>query len=369
MAQTLIAHEWLAPHGGSENVFEQLAVALPGSRLRCIWNDAPQRFGDEIAESWLARTPIRRSKAAALPFLSLASRAADLDGIERVVTSSHAFAHHLATRASAWGLDSYAYVHSPARYVWVPDMDERGAGRTARAASTVLKRLDRRHTSAAVRYAANSEFVRARIRAAWGQDATVIYPPVAVERIQAVTDWRAQTEAQEEQMLAGLPEHFVLGASRLVEYKRLDLSMRAGEALGLPVVIAGAGPFEAGLKELAASCSVPVRFVGRVSDPGLYALYQRAELFVFMAVEDFGIMPVEAMAAGTPVLVNDVGGAAESVLAVEGGAAVSPDAGSTALREAAAQAVSVDRLAMAERVSTYSEASFRARIQSWVGAA
>src|SRR4051812_3133301 len=104
---TLISHEWLAPHGGSENVFEQIAVALPGAAMQCLWNDAPARFGPDVTETWLARTPLRRSKAAALPFLPHAWRTVELDGFDRVVASSHAFGHHLATRAAREGREAF----------------------------------------------------------------------------------------------------------------------------------------------------------------------------------------------------------------------------------------------------------------------
>jgi glycosyltransferase involved in cell wall biosynthesis len=365
-ADTLVSHEWLAPHGGSENVFEQIAMALPGAAMQCLWNDAPHRFGDDVRETWLARTPLRRSKAAALPFLPTAWGTVDLESYDRVVASSHAFGHHLASRAALAGKRAFAYVHTPARYVWNPELDERGQGLARKIAGLPLKRLDRRATNRNVSYAANSQFVRDRIRAAWDMDATVIYPPVAVERIQSVADWSTEVTDAERRQLDALPTSFVLGASRLIEYKRLDLTMRAGEALDLPVVIAGAGPFEEDLRRFSGQISVPVHFVGRVSDELLYALYQRAELFVFMAVEDFGIMPVEAMAAGTPVLVNNTGGAAESVSFIGGGAAT-PDRSSPAeFALAAERALAVDGQHMTCSARLFGETPFRERIAEWV---
>lgn len=366
-ATTLISHEWLAPLGGSENVFEQIALALPGAAMQCLWNDAPTRFGAQVSETWLARTPLRRSKAAALPFLPGAWRSVDLAGFDRVVASSHAFGHHLATRAAREGRQAFAYIHTPARYVWNPELDARGQGVARKVAGLPLKRLDRRNTATQVSYAANSVFVRDRIRAAWDMDAAVIHPPVAVERIQGVVDWSERVSEHERRQLEDLPSSFVLGASRLVEYKRLDLAMRTGVALDLPVVIAGSGPSEIALRRLSEDVEVPVHFVGRVSDEMLYALYQRAELFVFMAVEDFGIMPVEAMAAGTPVLVNEIGGAAESVAIVEGGATTSASAAPDELREAATRAVGLDRAAIQREARKLSEAIFRDRVRAWIG--
>jgi glycosyltransferase involved in cell wall biosynthesis len=362
--RTLISHEWLSLDGGSENVFEQMIQALPGSDLQCLWNDAPDRFDSEIAETWLARTRLRANKALALPFMSRAWRSIDLEPYDRVVTSSHAFCHQLAYRAAAAGKAAYAYVHTPARYVWSPEMDERGAGLMVRTAAHALKAQDRRFTTPEVSYAANSEFVRERIGKAWDVDARVIYPPVAVARVQSVEDWSTRLTGREAALAAALPDAFVLGASRMIEYKRLDLAMTMGEALGLPVVIAGDGPHYGALKEKAAEVSVPVTFTGRVSDPLLYTLYQKASVYAFMPIEDFGIMPVEAMALGTPVVVNRIGGASESAKIIGGGETAESDAAGD-LKRAAEQAMLLDTVAMSTAARQFDEATFREAIATW----
>ncbi|MTB89563.1 glycosyltransferase [Aeromicrobium senzhongii] len=364
---TLLAHEWLAPIGGSENVFESLSSTLPGSRRVCLWNDAPHRFGPDIEQTWLSRSPLRRSKAMAYPFLASAWKRIDLTGVERVVVSSHASSHYLASRAADAGIPSFAYVHTPPRYVWAPEFDERGQSLPARAGRAVFKNWDRGHTSENVSFAANSQFVRQRMQDAWGVDARVIYPPVDVEGIQGVGDWRAEiTDEAERRKLEALPERFVLGASRLVEYKRLDAVIDVGEELGLPVVIAGSGPFEDRLREIAKKRKVPVTFLGYVSTPGLYALYQAASLFVFMAIEDFGIMPVEAMALGTPVVVSEIGGARESVEAVGGGIVIQPSAEGIGQVVSWFQDASLDSSAVASRTLAFSRASFATAVETWL---
>lgn len=363
---TLLAHEWLAPHGGSENVFEQLAATLPDAVLQCLWNDAADRFGTDVQETWLAKSPLRRSKAISLPFMSSAWSHVDVRSFDRVVVSSHAFAHHLAGRAARQGLSAFAYVHTPARYVWSPELDERGRGGAKQLAAKILQSVDLHHVDQRVSYAANSDFVRQRIANTWGVDSTVIYPPANVGRIQAVDRWEEELTLTEDMKLKSLPEEFVLGASRFVEYKRLDLTIRTGEALKLPVVLAGAGPQENALRELATTARVPVIFTGRVSDQLLYSLYQRATLFVFMAIEDFGIMPVEAMAAGTPVLVNEVGGAAESVSLLNGGAAVQDDASAVELKEAAARALQTDVKLMTSAAAQLDSSAFQGKITDWI---
>ncbi|MCD9154517.1 glycosyltransferase [Aeromicrobium duanguangcaii] len=363
---TLLAHEWLAPIGGSENVFEELSQILPTAHRMCLWNDAPERFSAEIEETWLARSPLRRSKALAYPFLSDAWKRVDLDGVDRVVVSSHASSHYLASRAAESGIASFAYVHTPPRYVWAPEFDARGDSRLARAGRAFFKGHDRRLTSQKVAYAANSEFIRRRMREAWGVDAHVIHPPVDVETIQSRDDWRTEVvDAEELTRLDALPPQFVLGASRLVEYKRLDAAIDVAEALGLPAVIAGSGPHEAALRALAAQRRVPVTFFGHASTPALHALYQAAGVFVFMAVEDFGIMPVEAMSLGTPVVVSPLGGARESVEAI-GGGVVHEGATYEDLPDALS-ALEVDPARMADRARQFSRESFGRNVRAWLG--
>ena len=180
-----------------------------------------------------------------------------------------------------------------------------------RAASPMLRGLDRRRAREGALFAANSDFVRRRMERAWGVDARVVFPPVDTRRITAVADWGTALDETESELVAGLPETFVLGASRYVPYKRLDWVIRAAERAGVPAVIAGSGPEEPRLRELAEAARVPVQVLARPSDALLFTLYQRASVFVFPAIEDFGIMPVEARAAGARVIVNGLGGASE----------------------------------------------------------
>ena len=152
--KTLLAHEWIAEVGGSENVFEQIRLSVPDSRAVCLWNDDPTRFAG-VEETWLARSPLRGRKAAAMPFYTSAWNRVDLAGIDRVVVSSHAFSHHLASRAAKLGIAAFAYVHSPARYVWVPDLDDRGNSLVGRLGRSYFRRWDRQRVSDGVHYAAS----------------------------------------------------------------------------------------------------------------------------------------------------------------------------------------------------------------------
>lgn len=362
MATTLLAHEWIATAGGSENVFEQIRRAIPDHRAVCLWNDDPRRFPG-VEQSWLASSPLRGRKAHSLPFMSSAWNQVSLADVNRVLVSSHAFGHHLASRAAEHGIPSFAYVHSPARYVWVPGLDARGNGLAGRAGRGYFRWLDRRKSSPDVAYAANSQFVSDRIEAAWQRTSTVVYPPVDIAAINDHAKQRALT-SQDAQIAAQLPSEFILGASRFIEYKRLESAIDVGSLLDMPVVLAGAGPHESRVREYAAGADTPVVFLGRVSDSLLRELYQRASLFVFMAVEDFGIMPVEAIASGTPVLVNRSGGTTETVALTSGGAVADPDD----LRDmatAAQSAMSVDICKATRLASTFSSSRFRDEITAW----
>ncbi|UNK70108.1 glycosyltransferase [Microbacterium sp. H1-D42] len=308
----LLVHEWIETSGGAEHVLEAMARAFPDADIQCLWNDAPQRFTDRrVRETWLARTPLRRHKALALPFTVPTWRSLrDADDAEWMLISSHLFAHHARLRRR--DVPKYVYAHTPARYIWDPELDERGSSAAVRAVAPAFRRVDRARAQEATAIAANSGFVRDRIRRAWDRDATVIHPPVAVDRILSKADWRDAVTDDERRVLNDLPDEYVLGASRFIPYKRLDLVILAAERAGLPAVIAGSGPDEDRLRALASEAGVPVTFVIFPSDALMYALMQRASAFVFPAVEDFGIVPVEAQAAGTPVVTGPVGGQLET---------------------------------------------------------
>ena len=236
--RTLVAHEWIAEVGGSENVFEQIRVALPHCRAVCLWNGDPVRFSG-VEETWLARSLLRDHKAAAMPFMGSAWSQVDLTDIEKVVVGSHAFSHHLASRAADCGIPAFAYIYSPARYIWAPELDERGNSLAGRLGRSYFRRWDRRHISKDVTYSAISQFVATRVAAAWGVNASVIYPPVDIDRIHGFS---GELSDADNAIASVLPPDFVLGASRFVRYKNVDAAIGAGEVLGLPVVLVGTGP-------------------------------------------------------------------------------------------------------------------------------
>ena len=364
----LIAHEWIEPFGGSENVLEAIAAEFPDAPILTPWTNAPHRFPDrEVRELWLARSPLRGRKALAMPALAAAWRTAidPREDLDWVIASSHSFAHHLKPRGASRDAAKLVYAYTPARYLWTPELDERGSGIAARLAATALRPIDRRRAAEATAIAGISRFVADRIAATWQQDASVIYPPVEVERIRARADWRSELEGRELGILDDLPDIFVLGASRFIPYKRLDLVIDAGEAVGLPVVLAGAGPEEARLRARAAAASVPVTFVIQPRDALLYALYQAAAVFVFPPIEDFGIMPIEAAALGTPVAANRVGGSAETVGAGVSGVHFDVD-DRASIAAAVRRALELPRDEVVGWSTQFSRERFGAELREWV---
>ena len=357
----VLVHEWLAPRGGSENVFESLTRIFPDAARYCLWNDSDGRFTVD-GETWLARTPLRGHKAAALPLMPLAWRTLPDVDAEWILTSSHLFAHHARFGGAARHAPKLVYAHTPARYIWTPELDGRGNSLPARAVAAPLKRIDRRRAQEPVAIAANSVFVQQRIAEAWHRESTVIHPPVDV-----VGFLRApELDERDQETLDGLPDTFLLGFSRFIPYKRLDLAIEAGLAADVPVVLAGAGPDEERLRAFAEE-RAPGR-VHFVRSPGqeLYrALLQRCLALVFPAVEDFGIVPVEAMAAGRPVIANALGGTAETIVHGRTGALVEHWS-----RDELRSAVETASGASAEDCRTqgmlFSEEVFADRIRAWV---
>lgn len=357
----VLVHEWLAPHGGSENVFESLTRVFPDAARYCLWNESDGRFTVD-GETWLARTPLRGRKAASVPLMPLAWRALPAVEADWVLASSHLFAHHARFAGPARGAPKLVYTHTPARYIWNPELDSRGSSPVVRAAASALKGLDRRRAQEPVAIAANSVFVQQRIAQAWHRESTVIHPPVDVTSFLRAP----QPDDRDEETLAGLPENFLLGFSRFIPYKRLDLAIEAGIAADVPVVLAGAGPDEARLRERAEERAPGRVFFVRSPGAELYrALLQRSLALVFPAVEDFGIVPVEAMAAGRPVIAGTVGGTAETIIHGRTGALVE-DWSPEQLRRAVEIAAGVSAEACREQGMRFSEAVFADRIRTWV---
>ncbi|MFY1695006.1 glycosyltransferase [Solwaraspora sp. WMMA2101] len=340
-----VVHEWFSAVGGSENVFLAIADLVPHASRHVLWAE-PDADPAGLRQTWLARTPLRRSKALALPVMPLVWRTAGRPAPDVVISSSHAFAHTVKFGDPA-RTRHLSYVHTPARYVWSPDFDGRGANPLLGLPRAALRRVDRwggRHVHA---YAANSVEVRDRILRFWHRDATVVNPPVDVEFFGAGPDG---------------DRDYLLGVGRWIPYKRFDLMIEVAEQAGMPLVLAGSGPAEAQLRRRAGSA---VRFEVRPSRARLRELYAGAAALLFPAHEDFGIVPVEAQAAGTPVVGLARGGLLETVVHGETGM-LADSTDPRVLAGLLAEVPRLDRARIRAQAARFSHARFAQRMTRWV---
>ena len=349
-----VVHEWFSAHGGSEDVFLAIAGLVPHATRYVLWTepDAPVD-GLDLRQSWLARTPLRRSKALALPLMPLAWRTLGRPAPEVVISSSHAFAHTVKLGAPA-ETRHLSYIHSPARYLWSPAFDGRGANPALALPRRLLQGIDVRASRHVHAYAANSEEVRARIERYWRRDATVVHPPVDTEFF--------ATPAPEGP--AG-DRDYLLGVGRWIPYKNFDLVIEIAARAGVPLVVAGAGPEESALRKAAAAHAIAVTFEHRPTRDRLRSLYQGARALLFPAHEDFGIVPVEAQAAGTPVVGLRRGGLCETVVDGETGFLVD-SLDPAAYGPAIGRLDELDRDRIRAHATTFSADRFRARMTEWV---
>lgn len=365
-ADGLIVHEWLERIGGAERVVDEFARLHPDADILTLWNAHPERYRpDRVRETVLARLPEQGRKVLSLPAMPAVWRAAPraLGRRDWALVSSHLFAHHV--RVAGVAPDRlFVYAHTPARYIWSPELDERGRSLPVRAAAPLFRWADRRNGRCLQQLAVPSAFVAARVARSWGVDAKVIHPPVDIGRVRAGAQRSSTLCGEEREILESLPSDFLLAASRFVPYKQLDVAIAAGEATGRPVIIVGCGPDEARLRSLAERSRADVRFVIAPSDDLLAILLDLAAVFVFPAIEDFGIVPIEALALGTPVIVADTGGTRESVTDRSG--VRIPDHGHSTLRDAVEHAVQLDPAHCRADAERFDSARFRREISSWM---
>ncbi|HEV7949458.1 MAG TPA: glycosyltransferase, partial [Glaciihabitans sp.] len=203
----VLVQEWLSRRGGSENVLFELARIYPDAQIATLWDDAPDRFEDgRVRETWLAKTPLRNHKAMALPVMPMTWRNLGYCDAEWILCSSHLFAHHARFSGPARDVPKFVYAHTPARYIWTPELDMRGSNPGVRAASRAFQPLDYKRAQEAVSLAANSRFVADRIAHVWDRDSTVIYPPVRVQDF--VDDTQTGLTGEESALLESLPQGF-----------------------------------------------------------------------------------------------------------------------------------------------------------------
>lgn len=299
-----IIHYWLLHMRGGERVLESLCRLFPDADIFTHVYD-PDGVSDTIRRHTVRTTGISRLPAprtlyrSYLPLMPFALESLDLTGYDLVISSEAGPAKGIITLPEALHV---CYCHSPMRYIWDQyHAYKAGAGLVNRLAMSLfspgLRQWDVTSAARVDQFVANSAHVQRRVNKYWRREAEIVHPPVAVESFSPVP----------------ISEHedFYLWAGELVDYKRPDIAIDAFNRLGKRLIVIG-GPDRA-RKALQARAKDNITFLGRVKFAELKSYMARCKALVFPGKEDFGIVPVEVMASGRPVIAYGRGGALETV--------------------------------------------------------
>jgi glycosyltransferase involved in cell wall biosynthesis len=343
---------------GGEKVLLSLARLFPEAPIYTLLH-VPGSVDPELEARDIRTSFVQHLPAAArryrhyLPLFPIAAEHFDLKGFDLVLSSSHCVAKGVRPSPGALHL---CYCHTPMRYVWDRYADYFGPGRVGilgrmvvPAVAAGLRAWDVASAPRVHRFAANSAHVAGRIRRYYGREAEVIPPPVDTDYFTPGPD---------------RPGTYDLVVSALAPYKRVELALEAYRGTGWPLRVVGTGPEEARLRSLAPP---EVSFLGRLPDAELREQYRACRAVLMPGVEDFGIVPVEAMACGRPAVVFAEGGGLETVEDGRTGIVFSEPT-APALRDALATLSSArfDRLALRARAEVHRREVFESRIRGFV---
>jgi glycosyltransferase involved in cell wall biosynthesis len=301
-----IIHDWLVTYAGSERVLEQMLNVFPDADLFSLVDFLPpdqREFiqNKHVTTSFVQKLPFAKKKYRQyLPFMPLAIEQFDLSAYDIVLSSSHAVAKGVITGPDQLHV---SYIHSPMRYAWdlqyqylrESGLDKGIKSWPVRWMLHKIRQWDVCTNNGIDHIIANSRFIARRIMKVYRRESTLIYPPVDVESF---------TFYEEK-------EDFYLTASRMVPYKKIDLIVEAfAQMPDKKLVVIGDGP---DFKKIQAKSGKNIELLGYQPSEVLKEYMQRARAFVFAAEEDFGIIPVEAQACGTPVIAYGKGGALETI--------------------------------------------------------
>lgn len=352
-----IVHDWLNQYGGAEQVLAALHELYPEASVytSIYWPQAmPASWREwDIQVTFLDRMPgIHRHHQQYLPLYPFAFGRLDLSDYDLVITNKSGFCHGIKTGPRTLHI---CYCLTPTRYIWnyADYVQEERIGSVARAILPVFIALLRKWDYAAAQgvshFVAISRTVQKRIEQFYGRESVIIYPPVDVERF--APDTRE-------------PEDYFLLLSRLVPYKRLDLAVQAFTQMKLPLVIIGEGRDRPRLEKMAGP---NVRFLGYLPNGQVAHYLSRARALIFPGEEDFGLAPLEAQAAGRPVIAYAGGGARETVSDGETGVLFpeqTPDALIDALDRF--QRILFDSETLRANAQRFGKRVFQNRLQSFI---
>lgn len=302
-----IVHDWLTNQGGAERVVMALHKAYPDAPIyTSVFNsEAVPQFKDaDVRTSFLQKWPLAKSKHQLYPMLrTIAFESFDFSEYDVVISSSSAEAKGVITQPHTLHV---CYLYTPTRYYWSNYQEyakETGFGILSPIVKLVLplvvnkmRQWDIAASERVDQYVTQSHYIAGRIKKYYRRENTpVINPPISANRFKAIDG----------------PKEGFLVVSRLVPYKRVDLAIQACNELELPLTVIGGGSELERLKDMAGPT---VNVTGRLSDQDIEEAYAKASGFIFTSEEDFGLTPLEANAAGVPVIAYGAGGALETVI-------------------------------------------------------
>jgi glycosyltransferase involved in cell wall biosynthesis len=299
-----LVHDWLTGMRGGEKCLEVLCELFPQATLFTLLHNkgsvSPTIERLTIQTSFVQHLPFVAAKYRNyLPLFPKAIGRFDFRDYDLIISTSHCVAKGAIPRSDAIHI---CYCHTPMRYVWELFDDYFGVEKVGYVKHKLISRIavslrewDVRTANRVHHYIANSNNVRERIKQHYRRDAVVIYPPVDTSLFQLSTK----------------NEDYFLIVTAMAPYKRVDLAVEAFNRLGERLLVIGGGPEEENLKKLAKK---NIEFLGWQPSERLHKYYAGCRALIFPGVEDFGIVPVEAMACGKPVIAFGKGGALETVI-------------------------------------------------------
>jgi glycosyltransferase involved in cell wall biosynthesis len=301
-----IVHDWFVG-GGAERVVYELHKMYPDATIYTAYCSPQWRqrlSGTKVITSYMQRWPLSKLRKVLPPLRALWFSRLDLSGYDLVISSSGAEAKGVKVKAPTVHIN---YCHAPTHYYWSrydDYMKHPGFGAFDPLARLGLKllvgpmrRWDYKAAQRPHGIIANSNFTKDQIKKYYGRDAEVIHPPVDIDRFKILDKSSISREG-------------FLAAGRQTPYKRIDLAVAACTKLSLPLTVIGDGPDH---KRLIKMAGPTVSFLKGLSDQQVVKHFQSAQAFIFPGIDDFGIVAVEALAAGTPVIAYKAGGALDYV--------------------------------------------------------
>lgn len=347
---TLVVHEWWADYGGSEKVASLIADAVSADDFICL--KYVGKNNPHPRESWIRHMPFSNNKFLLAAVSPIAYRTLTSKSFDLVISSSHNFAH--TTRILRNSATTYmSYIHTPSRSIWNPDIDKRGNAYLGKNLLEIAKRIDVKFGNHVKAYACNSNEVKNRIEKHWSKNAEVIHPYV-----------RDDVGCLVKPIGINLPNRYILSAGRFVDYKNHAFSIQLAAKIGVPIVIMGSGPDESVLRQLAINSGIHVQFIISPNDDIWNYVLSKAEVLLFPVFEDFGLVPIEAMKYGVPVLALNKGGAIDYVQNYINGQLV--DGLNIDSWVSAFKSVTYSKSVIKNSVNNFSVLNFQRSIREWV---